>query len=267
MKKHLFLSLLLLISLGLVAQKTDLKQLMQQRNEYYFTFNLNGNDDLNTIARTISVDQVNGATVTAYANNQEFAEFQKLGYEVTLQTPPSMLEEVAMWDGSNRASYDWDSYPTYQAYEDMMFAFQTDHPDKCEIITLGTLPSSRKIMVFFLFMVIMVISMGTLMYMVEGNIKGTPFTDIPTSIYWAVVTMTTVGYGDIAPVTPVGRFLSAIIMLMGYTILAVPTGIVSAQFVHDHGKTVTPQHKCKECGSPLPQKAHFCPHCGVEVKG
>ena len=147
MKKHLFLSLLLLISLGLVAQKTDLKQLMQQRNEYYFTFNLNGNDDLNTIARTISVDQVNGATVTAYANNQEFAEFQKLGYEVTLQTPPSMLEEVAMWDGSNRASYDWDSYPTYQAYEDMMFAFQTDHPDKCEIITLGTLPSSRKIMV------------------------------------------------------------------------------------------------------------------------
>ena len=126
--------------------------------------------------------------------------------------------------------------------------------------------SSRKIMVFFLFMVIMVISMGTLMYMVEGNIKGTPFTDIPTSIYWAVVTMTTVGYGDIAPVTPVGRFLSAIIMLMGYTILAVPTGIVSAQFVHDHGKTVTPQQKCKECGSPLPQKAHFCPHCGVEVQ-
>ena len=136
-----------------------------------------------------------------------------------------------------------------------------------DLLLRSLILSSRKIMVFFLFMVIMVISMGTLMYMVEGNIKGTPFTDIPTSIYWAVVTMTTVGYGDIAPVTPVGRFLSAIIMLMGYTILAVPTGIVSAQFVHDHGKTVTPQHKCKECGSPLPQKAHFCPHCGVEVKG
>lgn len=136
-----------------------------------------------------------------------------------------------------------------------------------DLLLRSLMLSSRKIMVFFLFMVIMVISMGTLMYMVEGNIKGTPFTDIPTSIYWAVVTMTTVGYGDIAPVTPVGRFLSAIIMLMGYTILAVPTGIVSAQFVHDHGKTVTPQHKCKECGSPLPQKAHFCPHCGVEVKG
>ena len=125
---------------------------------------------------------------------------------------------------------------------------------------------SRKIMVFFLFMVIMVISMGTLMYMVEGNIKGTPFTDIPTSIYWAVVTMTTVGYGDIAPVTPVGRFLSAIVMLMGYTILAVPTGIVSAQFVHDQGQAVPARRKCRECGSPLPQKAHFCPHCGVEVQ-
>ena len=134
-----------------------------------------------------------------------------------------------------------------------------------DLLLRSLMLSSRKIMVFFLFMVIMVISMGTLMYMVEGNVKGTPFTDIPTSIYWAVVTMTTVGYGDIAPVTPVGRFLSAIIMLMGYTILAVPTGIVSAQFVHDHGKTATPQRKCKECGSPLPQKAHFCPHCGVEV--
>ena len=103
--------------------------------------------------------------------------------------------------------------------------------------------------------------------MVEGDEEGTPFTDIPTSIYWAVVTMTTVGYGDIAPVTTFGRFLSAIVMLMGYTILAVPTGIVSAQFVHDHGRMIPPQKKCKECGGPLPQKAHFCPHCGVEVKG
>ena len=135
-----------------------------------------------------------------------------------------------------------------------------------DLLLRSLMLSSRKIMVFFLFMVIMVISMGTLMYMVEGNVKGTPFTDIPTSIYWAVVTMTTVGYGDIAPVTPVGRFLSAIVMLMGYTILAVPTGIVSAQFVHDHNQMNAPRRKCKECGSPLPGKAHFCPHCGVEVR-
>ena len=135
-----------------------------------------------------------------------------------------------------------------------------------DLLLRSLILSSRKIMVFFLFMVIMVIAMGTLMFMVEGNVKGTPFTDIPTSIYWAVVTMTTVGYGDIAPVTTIGRMLSAVVMLMGYTILAVPTGIVSAQFVHDHGKMTRPKQKCKECGSPLPHHAHFCPHCGIEVK-
>ena len=122
-------------------------QLMQQRNEYYFTFTLNGNDDLNAIAHAISVDRIDGKVVTAYANNDDFAKFQSLGYVATLQTPPSMLEEHTMWDGNNRAEYDWDSYPTYEAYEDMMFQFATDHPDKCEIITLGTLPSNRKILI------------------------------------------------------------------------------------------------------------------------
>lgn len=123
--------------------------------------------------------------------------------------------------------------------------------------------SSRKIFVFFLFVAIMTLALGSLMYMVEGDVPGTEFKDIPTSIYWAIVTMTTVGYGDIAPVTGVGRFLSAIIMLMGYTIMAVPTGIVSAQFIHDHQKSKA-KHKCPECGSPLPDNAHFCPHCGKE---
>ena len=147
--RYLILLLAVVVSGSIFAQKSqqELNQLMQQRNEYYFTFNLNGNDDLNAIAHAISVDRVDGNVVTAYANNHDFANFQKLGYEVTLQTPPSLMEKVAMWDGSNRAEYDWDSYPTYSAYEDMMFQFATDHPDKCEIITLGTLPSGRKIMV------------------------------------------------------------------------------------------------------------------------
>ena len=145
-----FIILLATVVCGnMYAQKSqqELNQLMQQRNEYYFTFSLNGNDDLNAIARTISVDRVDGKVVTAYANNNDFARFQRLGYDITLQTPPSLLEEVVMWDGSNRAEYDWDSYPTYEAYEAMMFDFQTNHPDKCEIITLGTLPSGRKIMI------------------------------------------------------------------------------------------------------------------------
>ena len=147
MKNKLFLIICLLLSLGLTAQEKNLNQLMQERNEYYFTFELNGNDNLQKIAHTISVDRVDGNVVTAYANNKEFAEFQKMGYEITLQTPPSMMFEAEMWDGSDRASYDWDQYPTYSAYEDMMYAFQTNHPDKCEIIELGTLPSNRKILI------------------------------------------------------------------------------------------------------------------------
>ena len=132
-----------------------------------------------------------------------------------------------------------------------------------DLLMRSLIISAPKIGVFFLFMVIMVISMGTLMYMVEGDLPNTPFTDIPTSIYWAVVTMTTVGYGDIAPATFLGRVLSAIIMLMGYTIMAVPTGIVSAQMVHDH-KTKRKEKFCAECGSPLPFDAHFCPFCGLK---
>ena len=147
--RYFILSLAVIVCGNIFAQKNqqELNQLMQQRNEYYFTFNLNGNDDLNVIAHTISVDRVDGSLVTAYANNKEFARFQQLGYEVTLQTPPSLVEEVTMWDGSNRAEYDWDSYPTYSAYEDMMFQFAIDHPENCEIIELGTLPSNHKILI------------------------------------------------------------------------------------------------------------------------
>ena len=147
MKNKLFLIICLFLSLGLTAQEKNLNQLMQERNEYYFTFELNGNDNLQQIAHMISVDRVDGNVVTAYANNKEFAEFQKLGYETTLQTPPSMQFEAKMWDGNNRAAYDWDQYPTYSAYEAMMYQFATDHPDKCEIIELGTLPSNRKILI------------------------------------------------------------------------------------------------------------------------
>ena len=135
MKNKLFLIICLLLSLGLTAQ------------ERYFTFELKGNDNLQKIAHTISVDRVDGNVVTAYANNKEFAEFQKMGYEITLLTPPSMMFEAEMWDGNNRAAYDWDQYPTYEAYEAMMYQFATDHPDKCEIIQLGTLPSNRKILI------------------------------------------------------------------------------------------------------------------------
>lgn len=124
--------------------------------------------------------------------------------------------------------------------------------------------SMKKILVFFLFVVIMVICLGTLMFMVENDVDGTPFTDIPTSIYWAIVTMTTVGYGDITPVTPMGRFLSSVVMLLGYTIIAVPTGIVSASMINaskDAAKRVCPN--CGKAGHD--DNATHCKYCGGEL--
>lgn len=147
MKKRFLFVILLLVSVCVSAQEKDLDAMMQQRNEYYFSFKLNADDDLSKIARTISVDKVDGDVVVAYANNMNFMEFNKLGHDITLLTPPSLVEEHRMFDGNSRATYEWDSYPTYEAYEEMMFDFAQNHPDKCEIITLGTLSSNRKILV------------------------------------------------------------------------------------------------------------------------
>ena len=93
--------------------------------------------------------------------------------------------------------------------------------------------SLNKISVYFMFVLILVTCLGTLMYMVESGHPDTRFTDLGTSVYWAIVTMTTVGYGDITPVTPIGRLLSAFVMLLGYTIIAVPTGIVTATIIDE----------------------------------
>lgn len=126
--------------------------------------------------------------------------------------------------------------------------------------------SRAKIGVFFLFVLILNISIGTLMYMVEGGQPDTQFSNIPASIYWSIVTMTTVGYGDITPSTSAGRFLSAAVMLLGYTIIAVPTGIVSAAMVSEerHRRKGSP---CPHCGRRISEPdARFCPHCGEKMK-
>lgn len=125
--------------------------------------------------------------------------------------------------------------------------------------------SAPKIFIFFFFVLILVTSMGTVMYMIEGTQPGTDFNNIPNSIYWAIVTMTTVGYGDITPETPLGRFLSAVIMLIGYTIIAVPTGIVSATMVSEHKKRE--KRKCPRChrdGHDV--EAGYCKYCGAKLK-
>lgn len=125
--------------------------------------------------------------------------------------------------------------------------------------------SSTKIAVFFLFVVILVISIGTLMYMIEGDQPGSQFNNIPNSIYWACVTMTTVGYGDITPVTPLGKFLSACVMLIGYTIIAVPTGIVSVSMIKEYKKLQ--DLECPNCHKKgHEENAAFCKYCGHKLK-
>ena len=124
--------------------------------------------------------------------------------------------------------------------------------------------SFRKILVYFLFVLILVTIIGTLMFMVEGGQPGTQFTDIGTSIYWAIVTLTTVGYGDITPVTLVGRLLSSVVMILGYTIIAVPTGIVSATMI-DETKKKGKNGRCPRCNEKTDLKANYCKHCGERL--
>lgn len=123
--------------------------------------------------------------------------------------------------------------------------------------------SRAKILVFLSFVIILCIILGTIMYLVEGN-EDSGFTSIPRSVYWAIVTLTTVGYGDIAPATPLGQFIASIIMIMGYGIIAVPTGIVSSEMtkVNKHDVQTNTQ-SCSNCLTNTHRDdAEFCHNCG-----
>ena len=122
--------------------------------------------------------------------------------------------------------------------------------------------SRYKITVFLGTVVCITIIMGTVMYLVEGPENG--FEDIPTSIYWAVVTVTTVGYGDIAPNTTFGQMLASLLMILGYAIIAVPTGIVTSEMVNAKNK----MPKCPECDARLSIDGQvFCHICGTKLPG
>lgn len=124
--------------------------------------------------------------------------------------------------------------------------------------------SINKILVYFFFVVVLVCILGTLMFIVEGQVPGTEFTSIPKSIYWAIVTLTTVGYGDITPTTGLGQFLSGIVMILGYTIIAVPTGIVSASMI-DTTKKKGKNGRCPRCNEKTDLDANYCKHCGERL--
>jgi voltage-gated potassium channel len=119
--------------------------------------------------------------------------------------------------------------------------------------------SRPKITVFVIAVVVLVVIIGSLMYIIEGHEHG--FSSIPMSIYWAIVTLTTVGYGDIAPITPLGKILASMVMIMGYAIIAVPTGIVTAELTRADRSTTT--LSCPNCSSEAHQDgAKYCYHCG-----
>ena len=123
--------------------------------------------------------------------------------------------------------------------------------------------SKTKIAVFLFAVLTIVVIMGSLMYMIEGEEHG--FTSIPKSVYWAIVTLTTVGFGDITPQTPVGQILASVIMIMGYGIIAVPTGIVTAEYAQVRNKIVSTQ-ACPECSKEgHEQDADFCKFCGFKL--
>lgn len=121
---------------------------------------------------------------------------------------------------------------------------------------------SPKIVVFLTAVISIAVVFGTVMYLVEGDDAG--FTSIPTSIYWAVVTMTTVGYGDIAPRTALGQFLALVLMILGYAIIAVPTGILSAELARS--SAAPPQRACPRCSRKgHDADARHCKTCGEQL--
>ncbi|WP_291860580.1 ion transporter [Marinilabilia sp.] len=119
--------------------------------------------------------------------------------------------------------------------------------------------SLYKITIFFTAILILVLFLGTLMYVIEGTEDG--FDSIPKSIYWAIITITTVGYGDLVPQTDLGKFIASFIMLIGYAIIAVPTGIVTAEISRQNNLRI----KCRDCGNENLSDATFCSRCGEKI--
>ena len=128
---------------------------------------------------------------------------------------------------------------------------------------------ARKILVFLYSVSTLVLILGAIMYLAESDESG--FTSIPRSVYWAIVTMTTVGYGDISPSTPIGQSIAAVVMLMGYSIIVIPTGILSAEFFRSSAAASQPKAQltkpCPTCGAEEHLKwSKFCNRCGAGLE-
>lgn len=132
------------------------------------------------------------------------------------------------------------------------------HVREADLLVRSLVASRRKITVFLFGVFALTVVLGSLMYLVEGEEHG--FDSIPRGVYWAIVTLTTVGYGDISPQTPMGQLLASLVMVMGYGIIAVPTGIVTAEMTVTAWKD---SRKCEGCGHRgHDRQAQFCAACG-----
>jgi voltage-gated potassium channel len=133
------------------------------------------------------------------------------------------------------------------------------------ILVTAMKKSMRKISVFLGMVLIIVVMVGSLMYFIEGQ-SNDKFSSIPRAMYWAIVTVTTVGYGDITPETPIGQFFSALLMILGYGVLAVPTGIVSVEMKNATDNVSINTTSCEHCGREgHADDAEFCKFCGERL--
>jgi len=138
----------------------------------------------------------------------------------------------------------------------------SEYVAEADTLRLALRASRRKISVFISAVLLLVVIIGALMYVIEGEAHG--FTSIPLSIYWAIVTLTTVGYGDLSPQTPVGQVLASIVMIVGYGIIAVPTGIVTAELAQAARQRNITRQSCPSCAAEGhdPDALH-CKYCGA----
>jgi voltage-gated potassium channel len=139
----------------------------------------------------------------------------------------------------------------------------TEYLLEMRTITLALRASMKKIGVFLFAVLAVVVIIGSMMYMIEGEVNG--FSDIPTSIYWSIVTLTTVGYGDISPQTAVGKILASLVMILGYGIIAVPTGIVTVE-ISQATKRAVNTNVCPSCSlEGHDVDAKYCKYCGEKL--
>ena len=137
------------------------------------------------------------------------------------------------------------------------------HTKEATLLKKALYASRRKILVFLFVVLTLVVIIGSVIYIIEGEENG--FTSIPRSVYWAVVTLTTVGYGDISPNTGPGQFLAAIVMILGYSIIAVPTGIVTVELSQAYTDKSTSQ-ACPNCSAEGHDRdAEYCKFCGAKL--